>query len=199
MVVQKLKARSRRFLFNEHGSLSTEFAIIAPMMMILALATIDTVNYINVANRVTQVSAQTADAVARRDSIADGMVVVNGNEVGQFFIAANEMGDPLTLEDTGRVIISSVANVDGTGPRIVWQRTGDYTLPVVSALGVEGDLANVPTEFELALNENAIFAEVFYEFTPLVFSAKFFGGAETVVLERMTTFRPRLAPLITLQ
>ncbi len=191
-MVAQLRRWSRRFLLNEYGAITTEFAILAPVMMLLALAAIDTVNYINVANRVTQVSANTADAVARRKAIADGA------EVGEFFLAANEIGNPLPLEDAGRVIISSVANVDGTGPRIVWQRTGTYSLPVGSSLGVEGDIASVPTGFDLKVGENAIFAEVFYEHRPFIFAANFFGGPETVVLERMTTFRPRLAPLLTL-
>lgn len=192
MVAPRLRRLVRRFVFNEHGAITTEFALMAPMMMLLALATVDTINYINVANRVTQVSAHTADAVARRKAISDG------DEINDFFLAANEIGDPLPLEAAGRVIISSVANVDGTGPRIVWQRTGDYDLAVVSSLGVEGDLANVPNDFELALDENAIFAEVFYEHRPLVYSANLLSGPETVILERMTTFRPRLAPLLTL-
>lgn len=192
MVALRFRGSLRRFLSDNGGAITTEFAFLAPMMMLLALATVDTINYINVANHVTQVSANTADAVARRKSISDGA------GINEFFLAANEIADPLTLEESGRVIISSVANIDGTGPRIVWQRTGNYGLDVVSSLGAEGDLANVPNGFTLAQDENAIFAEVFYEHRPYVFAANFFGGAETVVLERMTTFRPRLAPLTTL-
>ncbi len=192
MVTHPVHAWSRRLLLNQRGAITTEFAILAPVLMVLALATVDVINYITVANQVTQVSANTADAVARRKSISDGA------GVDEFFLAANEIGDSLALEDAGRVIISSVANVDGTGPRIVWQRTGDYDLAVVSSLGVEGDLANVPPDFELALNENAIFAEVFYEHRPYVFAANFMGGPQTIVLERMNAFRPRLAPLLTL-
>ena len=195
----------RRLLTNKSATLSTELAIIAPMMLLLALATVDTVNYVLTANKVTRVTAQTADAVARADSIADqdgddddGGAATN---IGGYFLAANEMGKPLDLEDAGRVIISSVANIDGTGPRIVWQRTGDYGLAVESNIGVEGQLAALPEGMDLARDENAIVTEVFYQFDPLIFSANLLSGnhPETIVLERMNVFRPRLAPITVLQ
>lgn len=195
-----------RLLANTRANLSVELAIIAPMMLLLALATVDTVNYILTASKVMRVSAQTADAVAREDAVADGIEDDDDDgrghtNIDSFFLAANEVGRPLNLEDAGRVIISSVANIDGTGPRIVWQRTGDYSLSVDSNLGFEGQLAALPPGMLLARDENAIVTEVFYQFDPLIFSANLLSGgrAETVVLERTNIFRPRLSPLTVLQ
>lgn len=221
MMLLRLAAPLHRLRANTRASLSVEMAILAPMMLILALATTDLVGYILTAGKVTRVSAQTANAVASNDIITDaanpsddddddgGSAVHSGTSVGieanpsidSFFIAANEIAASLNLEDAGRVIISSVANVDGTGPRIMWQRTGDYDLSVESNLGAEGEIAKLPDPMIVNLGENLIVAEVFYQFDPMVLSAGLLSGgsAHTVIVERMSTFRPRLAPLKTLQ
>jgi len=192
-----------RLATNDRGTTSIELAIIAPVLMLLLLGTVDIVNYTVTTNRVGRIATQTADAITRQRELFDllDQSEYQGNytsAIGVFFDAANEIAEPIELPAGGRVILSSVANVDGTGPRITWQRTRtDYQLNVTSTLGAEGALADMPDGFVLRLNENAIVAEVFYEFQPLTMVAPFLvGGSQSVVrVKRMAIFRPRFGSL----
>lgn len=196
---------ARRLAANEQGTTSVELAILAPILMLLLLGTVDIVNYTQATNRIGRIATQTADAVTRQRELFDLVQPADyqGNfssAIGVFFDAANEIADPIQLPAGGRVILSSVANVDGTGPRITWQRTrNDYQLDVTSVLGVEGDLATLPADFVLRLNENAIIAEVYYEFRPLTMVAPFLIGASDSIVrvKRLAIFRPRFGSLAT--
>ena len=199
-------ARSpRRLAANDQGTTSIELAIIAPILMLLLLGTVDIVNYTITTNRVGRIATQTADAVTRQRQLFDLVDPADyqGNytsAIGVFFDATNEIANPIQLPEGGRVILSSIANVDGTGPRITWQRTRtDYQLDVTSSLGAEGELAQLPDGFVLRLHENAIVAEVYYEFKPLTMVAPFLvGGPEsTVRVKRLAIFRPRFGSLAT--
>ncbi len=201
--LRKSAPQARRLAANEHGSASIELAVLAPVLMLLLLGTVDIVNYTLASNRVGRIAAQTADAVTRQRELFDLVQPEDysgnySNAIGVFFDAANEIAEPIQLPEGGRVILTSVANVDGTGPRITWQRTrNDYQLDASSTLGAEGDLAAMPKDFILRLNENAIVAEVYYEFRPLTMVAPFLVGApdSIVRVQRLAIFRPRFGSL----
>ena len=152
--VMKSALPARRLTTNEHGTTSIEMAILAPVLLLLLLGTVDIVNYTVTTNRVGRIAAQTADAVTRQRELFDLVEAVtyagnNTSAIGVFFDAANEIADPIRLPEGGRVILSSVANVDGTGPRITWQRTrSEYQLAATSSLGAEGDLADLPDRLD---------------------------------------------------
>jgi hypothetical protein len=192
--------RRARLSSAEGGNVAVETAIVAPLLGVLMLGVVDIVLLVIAANKLGRVTSQTADLVARQDSVLDSYGINEPNELGVFFLAANEIAEPLALQGAGRVIISSVADLDGTGPRIQWQRTGNYKLNAVSTLGFEGDLANLPTGFLVRQDENAIFAEVFYEYKPWTLVGGFLSksNAFSTRVHRIAVFRPRLRTLATL-
>ncbi|MFQ5973107.1 MAG: TadE/TadG family type IV pilus assembly protein [Alphaproteobacteria bacterium] len=198
--ILKTLRHPRRLSTGEGGNVAVETALVAPLLGLLMLGVVDVVLLVITANKLGRVTSQTADLVARQDSVKDSFGINDANELGVFFLAANEIAEPLSLQGAGRVIITSVADLDGTGPRIQWQRTGNYKLQAQSTLGAEGDLANMPKGFLVRRDENAIFAEVFYEYRPWTLVGGFLSKSNvfSTRVHRIAVLRPRIGSLATL-
>jgi hypothetical protein len=191
----------RKLRDDARANVALEAAFVAPFMLMLVLGGFDVVDYVLKMNKVERIGATAADLLARNDTVRDGMTVVQGNEIGVFFQAADQSALPLDINANGRVIISAVNNADGNGPRVAWQRTGNYTLAVSSRLGQEGDPAVLPTGFVVRMGETAIIAETFYKFDAFGFAGVLFdsvtGGEETIY--RQAFFKPRTGTLDVLE
>lgn len=188
-------AGPRGLVRGEDGGSALEFAIVAPMIMLLGLGAFDTTRVVMLGNKVNRVAANTADMVTRNRTLQDG------GEIATYFDLANNAALPLDLENAGRVFISGITNADGTGPRVAWQRTDpDYGLNVVSRIGSEGAAAVLPGDMTVRPGETAVVSEVFYEFTPTIWStAVWFSEASAIQFYRPAFFRPRFGGLETLE
>ena len=189
----------RRLLRQDDGGSAVEFAIVGPMIMLLAFGSFDAVRIVTVSNTVNRVAASTADMVTRNTVLADGVTEISG-AIGAYFQAANIAAAPLDLENAGRVYFSGITNADGTGARVAWQRTHpDYGLDVESRIGAEGGTATLPADMIVRPGETVVVSEVFYEFTPTIWNTVlWFSEAGSIEFYRPAVFRPRFGGLTTL-
>lgn len=82
------------------------------------------------------------------------------------------------------------------GPATVrWRRSGSGTLAATSELGAVGADATLPQGFTVPSGDSTIIAEVFYDYTPWLFS----GVTNPSRLYHRALFRPRFGALTSLE
>jgi hypothetical protein len=173
-----------RLLASRAGNVAVEFALAAPVLMMLMLASAELARFVILHQKMDRVATTISDLVSRAETI-------NETEMADIFEAIGEVASPFSLADLGVVIVTSITNPDGTGPIVSWQRSGGGAYSALSHLGAEGDDAVLPEGFEVRQGETAIISEVFYDFTPFL--------SELIVepqeVYRTAHHRPRLGTL----
>jgi TadE-like protein len=177
-------AVSRRLARCRAGNVAVEFALAAPVLIMLMLASAELARFVILHQKMDRVATTISDLVSRAETI-------NESELEDIFTAAGEVAFPFDLADLGLVIVSSVTNPDGNGPIVAWQRSGGGSHPGTSQVGTEGDEATLSGDFEVREGETAIISEVYFEFSPMI--------SEMVVapqvVYRSAHYRPRLGTL----
>lgn len=174
----------RELLHSRRGNIAVEFALAAPVLILFVLGSLELARYVLLQHKIERVAITVSDLVARAQTIKQ-------SEIDDIFLAAGEVAIPYDLPGLGRVIVSSVVNQDGNGPKIAWQRSGGGTLAAASALGIEGGTATLPADFQVRQGETAIIAEVFFDFTP--FLSELIVAPGTIY--KRAHHRPRLGTL----
>ena len=109
----RLKWRGVRGLrYNEQGVSAVEFALIAPLLIVLYLGSIELSLLMQADRRVTQTSASLGDLTARLSTVTDA-------DMTEMFAAAKIMMQPYDAGDAGMRITSIVDNGDGTA-KVAW-------------------------------------------------------------------------------
>ena len=173
-----------RLLACRTGNVAVEFAMAAPVLMMLMLASAELARFVILHQKMDRVATTISDLVSRAETI-------NETELADIFEAVGEVAIPFDLADLGLVIVSSVTNPDGNGAIVAWQRSGGGAYSASSHLGAEGDDAVLPPGFEVRQGETAIISEVFFDFTP--FLSELIVAPQEVY--RSAHHRPRLGTL----
>src|SRR3954447_25331887 len=90
---------------GRRGIAAVEFAILMPVLILLLVGMVDVTRYVSAALKLERVTSGTADVGTQYKSLRDGMTVVNGDEVGILFLAAQQIAKPLDLARYGAVVI----------------------------------------------------------------------------------------------
>lgn len=162
----------RRLRRDEAGSFLVELALAIPVVMFLILATVEVSRYALAHQKMNRLAAQISDLVGRLPTNVTEDMMTNT------FDALEHITRPFPFSQNGRIIISSVSpdlsTASTTDAIINWQRcSGDFT-SVASMVGTEGSTATMPGGFVVPDTQNAIVAEVYYRFEPLMFERFFF-------------------------
>ena len=165
-------ARLRSLRRDEAGSFLVELALAIPVVMFLILATVEISRYALAHQKMNRLAAQISDLVGRLPTNVTEDMMTNT------FDALEHVTRPFPFSQNGRIIISSVSpdldTASTTDATINWQRcSGDFT-SVASMVGTEGGTATMPGGFVVPDTQNAIVAEVYYRFEPLMFERFFF-------------------------
>ncbi len=147
-----------------------EFALMLPFFVSTLLLGMDTIWYVHAHQEASRLATSTADLAARYRASLDE------KDVKTLFLGARLSTDGVDFLGKGRLILSSVTrNAANNGHWVRWQRC-QGSLVNVSQLGVEnaGQLnSSVATVSGMTLNagDNVMYAEVFYKYQPLFFTA----------------------------
>ena len=174
----------RRLLACRAGNVAVEFGLAVPVLMMMMLASVELARFVILNQKLDRVASSVSDLVARAETIKE-------SELQDIFAAVSEVASPFDIADLGVVIVSSVTNLDGSGPVIAWQRSGAGSYSATSKIGGEGDSAKLPADFEVRNGESAIIAEVYFDFAPFLSELI----VEPQVVYHTAHFRPRLGTL----
>lgn len=183
--------RARRPTHPRAGNAAVEFALVAPMLIILFVATAEAVSYLRMWNRIEQAATSAAQAGSRVE-------VLNQSAVAGLFATAQAVADPyLAWTSTpnlirARTVISVVSNPTN-GNVVSWSCSrGDATLtPRVAGTGT------LPASFTVPRGQSVLVVEIMNTARPWVVMAApiFFGTAGPPNIRAYTVVRPRSAEL----
>jgi len=173
----------RRLLVERRGAIAVEFALFAPILIMLITGGVEINRFVLLNQKLERVSVTVADLTSQAESLTEADLV------GLFQVIGPVM-KPFDLTGVGKVIVSSIGAKDGNSPRINWQRSFG-ALANSSAFGVEGSTPTLPAGFVIRDTENVIVAEVFYDYSPLIVS----NVIAPVSLYHVSYFRPRFGSL----
>jgi hypothetical protein len=173
-----------RLLGCRAGNVAVEFALAAPVLLLLMLGSAEMARFVILHQKMDRVATTISDLVSRAETISE-------SEIEDIFTAAAEVAFPFDLADLGVVIVSSVTNPGGDGPIVAWQRSGGGDYSGTSQIGLEGDDATLAGEFEVREGETAIISEVYFDFAPFLSELI----VEPQVIYRTAHHRPRLGTL----
>lgn len=173
-----MRALAARLRACTAGLAATEFAMTFPIILALGLTGLEMCNRTIVTMQVNQLAVQLADNASRigDESMLQDRRIYESDIQDLFYGAELQAGASLNLYGQGRVILSSLEVVPGTGNQYIhWQRCMG-ALRASSTYGNEGDGRNggfpgmgPPGEEVLAFPDEAVmFVELFYEYEPII-------------------------------
>jgi Flp pilus assembly protein TadG len=146
----RLKWRGIRGLrYNEQGISAVEFALIAPLLILLYLGSIELSLLMQADRRVTQTSASLGDLTARLTTVTD-------TDMEEMFAAAKILMAPYDADAAEMRISSIVDNGDGN-PRVAWSDA--YNMTAYS----KGETVTLPDGI-MPSPGSVIVAEVSYDY-----------------------------------
>lgn len=105
--------------YNERGVSAVEFALIAPVMILVYFGCIELSFLMRIDRRVTSTSASLGDLTARLPTVTD-------QDMHEMFAAAKVMMQPYDAADSSLRITSLVDNGDGN-PKVAWSDAYNLT------------------------------------------------------------------------
>lgn len=171
---------------NDCGSVLVEFALVVPVLLLFFIGGVDLTRFILVNQKLEKATAAVADIIAQ----ASGIQTSNLQDL---MTGVDDMMQPYPLSTNGRVIVTSVARTAASpAPLTVrWQYCGAGSLAATSRVGVVGGNATIPAQITLALNDDIIVAEIYYNYTP-IFGRWILGNTN---LYKVAYYKPRLGAL----
>ena len=169
--------RRLRFGRDQRGMAAVEFALITPILVLLALGCFEVPRYVLVFQKMSRASAGVADLVAQADD------PITKDQLVDIFSAAKSMMQPYDVVNDGEVIVTSINNPGGTGVKVTWQRKN-------GSVGTASKLvtpAGLPAGLTPGADEEVLAAEVYYNYKP-AFGNIIYKGSE---LYRVSYTRPR--------
>jgi len=177
-MIHKISAVLKRLRTATSGLAVVEFALTAPVMIILVTQGLEASNIAISRVRIQTMTAGAADNAARvRESIDE-------TDITELLQGAKTVGANIDFATRGRIIISSVErNAADNGLWIRWQRC-DGAKNVVSSIGLQdagktdNTLQNVGYSGKTVSPKTGtvmIFVETVYDYKPLFGSATVFG------------------------
>lgn len=173
-----------RFRADRRGAALIELGLAMPVALVIMLGGFDTARYIMLHQKLDRAVATVADLVARPSQLTAA-------QVDALFPASVDIVAPFDLPGRGRVIISSVSRSNGPQSTVDWQRSGGGSLGVTSRIGSPGGNAALPSGLTLRDGENAIVAEVYYDYEPFFLHY----GLDPGIQGHTAVRRPRRADL----
>jgi len=170
------RKRFARFSRDERGVAAVEFALVLPIMAIILLGCFEVPRFVMIYQKIARASAGVADLVAQADD------PITADQLTDVYSAAQMMMQPYDLKTNGKVIISSINNVNGSGVTMTWQRSSG-SASATSRLGAQGSnpSSKLPTGLSPASNQEVLAAEVYFNYTP-IFKTQIFNGSQLSVI-----------------
>ena len=179
-------AALRRFALDQSAVSAVEFALVAPVLLLLSLGTVEVGRFALLALKLQHAATTLADLATREEELS--AATLDG-----LFAATRHVTAPFDLEGNGLVVVTGVSAEDGEGATVSWQRSrGD--LEVESEVGSVGAAARLPAELTVDDGETVVSAEVFFRHQPWLL-----GLVPETTLRRIALYRPRLGTLRNLE
>ena len=144
----------RSALHNRRGVSTLEFALVAPVLIVLMMGVFDVGSEIVKNERLMTVAARHGDLITREEALTRG-------DLGKLLDTVPVLAGDTKFAESGTVIVTAVAGDRYGRRRVSWQQRDDGKLAAESLIGQPGTLANLPQQVRLEQGETIIAVEVF--------------------------------------
>lgn len=189
-----------RFRRDRRGVAALEFALILPILVLLALGCFEVPRYVLLWQRLERTASGVSDLVAQADE------PLTQDQMTDIFSSAKLLMAPYDIIKNGSIVVTSVNNPStpiGATTNVTWRSAcgtpNGAATPPVSLSGKMGSVGGTPTSFfpaallPLAKDNEVLVTEVYFTFTP-VFKNFIYSGS-TLYASAFT--RPRNHNLVT--
>jgi len=174
----------RYFLGNCRGVIATEFALVAPIMVLIWVGMVELATGYLVAQKV-EIAAQSAADIIAQDKFTDNSKLAN------ITAAIDTILVPYVPSNMGYRIASIVADADGNRT-VDWNEPGGTLVVPIPDPAIANGLTTA--------NDSVIVVTVTYYHVPVfvdrVIGRSIFGGSTSITLSKTVFARPRLVPVI---
>ncbi len=185
---RRLRRAAARLRADNRAVSAGELGIIAPVLTLMGLGSIELANMVMCYMRINQVAITVADNASRaKQATATSGATMREYDVNDTLAQVDLLYPGLQVYNHGRVIMSSLERNTEGGQWIHWQRClGTYTTGV-SRYGTEGTgttgtsltgMGPAGNQVSADANSAIMFVEVFYQYQPLFFNV---GGAPPTI------------------
>lgn len=179
--------RLRALWICRRGTALMEFALAAPVLILLAVGGSDFVIYLLLQQKLQNAAFNVADLAARDKTLSV-------SQLNSIFMSVQHVSKPFDFANNGRAIVTGISATSSNNPRVYWQRSGAGSYSAASRVGSVGQAAAIPESLSISANETIIAAEIFYAYEPL------FGLVlQPRLIHRTAYFKPRLGSLHSLE
>lgn len=192
-MIRKLVRNDRR------GVLALEAALIFPIAVLLLVGLVESYLYMRSVLIAERVVSTLSMMIAKRQYIGDCNQTNRPDYLGNLFLAAEYMAEPMSLPANGMLIVSGISNPgSGTpanaGTIINWQRRTSYKLEgAKSDLGVQNAKPVLPDGIIVKPTaglqaDTLIVVEFIYKFRPFPGTHTFISDLPTDITFRRTSY-----------
>jgi hypothetical protein len=159
----RISTKTRTFgavLRDRRGGVMLEFAFAMPILIGLLMGGVEFARFAMVNQKMERVTSFVGDLVAGAEALDEA-------DFDDYFAAADQLGQPFDLFDDGNIIVTSVTGED-TGPEVLWQQIGAGHVIEPSLVGLPGDPAVLPLNFNVDEGEGLVVTEVWFDYEPFL-------------------------------
>jgi Flp pilus assembly protein TadG len=175
---------------RRRAAAAVEFAMVAPILALMMLATWDLTTYIRAYFRVERVAAEVTNLTGQYERLRQA-------DINQLFDAAQQIAGAIEVTQlSGRTIISAVQGTT-QGNRMVWQRAtiGGPGGLFESRIGQPPNIVTLPANMLVPVGQTVVITEVFNRRVPWVLSVNLLGAGAPETIYAFYIMRPRSAQL----
>jgi len=176
-----------RFVRNRRGGVMLEFAFAMPILIGLLMGGVEFARFALVNQKMERVTSFVGDFVARAEALDEA-------DFDDYFAAADQLGRPFDLFDAGNIIVTSVTGED-TGPEVLWQQIGAGHVMAPSLVGLPGEPAVLPLNFNVDEGEGLVVTEVYFDYEPFLLPLMI----PSQRLYYQAIYRPRTTAILAMQ
>jgi Flp pilus assembly protein TadG len=204
-----LRAKLRRLLRSNRGSVSVEVAIIVPLMVLLMAGFSEIYLYMRAVSIMEHTAFTLADSIGQMPQVIDDNSTSSANNLGSIWKAATLLAAPNTLQSGGGVIVTSVCDLTtscvdtvppppamaaGT-PLILWQKSAPWN---ASGMTTRVTASNIlPATWPFRNGDSAVVVELFLSFNPFAMTRGLWPDAPgTQTIYERVYVRPRFVTVL---
>lgn len=184
MMLQCIAGLVGRLIRDRRGGVLVESVFTIPVALMMLMGGFEIARLTLIHQKMDRAATAMADLVSQSEDISV-------SQLNDMFNAMQHIMEPFDMSGKGVVIVSSIGKPVSASTTIYWQRNGAGGVTATSQIGTEGNAPTLPTGFVVRDGESLIVAEVYYDYSPLLFFD--FVGANQ--LYHRAFFRPRYGGL----
>jgi len=175
-----------RLIKEQKGSVLIELAVAIPLLVTLLFSGLEVARFMLTHQKVARIATSVADISSQGQTISEA-------EIANVFDATEFVAGSLNFSTDGYMILTSVSRDGANNPAVEWQRTHgtQISAETISKVGVPGGTATIPSNFVLEAGEGLIIAEVYYDYSALLFGDIVGDG----LIYKTAYYRPRFGAL----